>query len=143
VPAMRYLVLCVLIVLVAVSLWAAPPAARLKTIYGNESLGPRYIQGANVVAYLHVPLDSTGVPYSTHSGVIYSTSTPVDSSQTDANGKWAIRLPLTSDISPAGSVWHLTCTYRGQIRWDRDSVGFVDTTTECLMKVLHRAATCP
>lgn len=122
-------------------LTAAPPDARLKTIFSNESNGPHYISGVSVMATLVTPLDSTGVPYSTHSGVIYSTTTPVDSAQSDANGKWAIRLPLTSDISPGGCQWQLTASYRGSIRWQA-KVSLSDTTTTCLQKATGQTSTC-
>ena len=123
-------------------LYAAPPNTPLKTIYTWESNGPRYLSGAWVRATLVPPQDSTGVAYNTVSGTVYSRTTPVDSAMSGTDGKLAIRLPLTSDIAPGGSQWQLVCTYRGVERWSA-KVTLSDTTTECLIKILGQAASCP
>lgn len=138
----------VAIVLVALAmlygLWDLVPAITVQTkpVYQYEYKGGDSLRNVIVVATLVCPPDSAGVlPYDTNSKVTYGYNMVVwDTS--GVNGKWLLRLPLTSNISPAGCRWHLRAVWRNEVRFTDKYITTVDTTTQCLKAVLGEG-TCP
>lgn len=127
---------------------AQPAAASLKTIAAYWYVGSRPISGVDCYAYVVPPADS--IQFATNSnGAVYAAGVPIDSSQSGADGKMGIRVPLTSNITPTGTRIRLVYTYRGQTIFDTQNLpdtanlALTDTTWTCLQKITKRASTCP
>jgi len=128
--------------------YAQPAAPRVKTVYAYYANGAQWLSSVNMVATLVPPIDSTQFVHNTFNGSIYSTMIPVDSAQSGSNGRVAVRMPLTSDLSPTGTRVRIVVTWRGQTLFDTQdlatpNLALTDTTEVCLQKITGQTGTCP
>lgn len=111
---------------------SAPSAMNLARIYSYEYGDPDSIGGVVVTATLIPPLDSTGVPFDTSTGVAYGWG-QVIKAESNASGYWAIDLPPNDYISPFGSKWEFRATFRSGRAWGPIRVSVTGTATNCLI----------
>lgn len=127
---------------------AQPASPRCKSVYADWYNGARPLSGVKCKAYIVPPIDSTGIATNTFNGSVYSIAIPVDTASSNAAGRVTIRVPLSSDLAPAGSRWRLVYEYLGRPLFDTQNLptpnlSLTDTTTTCLQKATGATSVCP